>query len=101
MEWFVDMVTRYAYAVILGLQLLLLLAVLRMACSIRRTNRSIAEIRSKVAGYLEVIMEGAADETEEWHKTPKQEEVMRASIESRKKQQQEAVFNAVLKEIFP
>lgn len=100
MEWFMDLVSRYAYIVILGLQLLLTMLVLRMGYSIRRTNRTILEIRSKVAGYLEVILQ-EPEEEEEWHKTPKQEELMRASIENRKKQQQEAVFNAVLKEIFP
>lgn len=92
---------EYAYLVIMGLQILLTVLVLRMGYSIRRTNRSIVEIRTKVAGYLEVILEETAEEEEEWHKTPKQEELMRASIENRKKQQQEAVFNAVLKEIFP
>lgn len=101
MEEFMDVVPRYAYIVVLGLQLLLTVMILRVAYNIRKTNRSILEIRNKVAGYLEVILEDTEAESEEGYRIPKQEELMRASIENHKKQQREAVFEAVLEEIFP
>lgn len=101
MEGLMDVLLQYAYMAVLGLQLLLTGMLLHVAYSVRKANRSILEIRNKVAGYLEVILEDTEEEAKKTHRIPKQEELMRASIENRKKQQQEAVFEAVLKEIFP
>lgn len=101
MERLMDVLLQYAYMAVLGLQLLLTGMLLHVAYSVRKANRSILEIRNKVASYLEVILEDTEEEAKKPHRIPKQEELMRASIENRKKQQQEAVFEAVLKEIFP
>ena len=56
-------------------------------------------IQGKVEDYLNVIL--TEDSGKEEPLVSRQEELMRDSIEKKRKQQEEAVFNAVLKEIFP
>lgn len=101
MKLVMDMMNAYALGIILVLLCMLMIMMLCMVHQIRKTNRSITEIREKVAGYLKTVLTEAMEDAGEEEKLCKQEELMRASIENKKKQQQEAVFNAVLKEIFP
>lgn len=101
MKLVMDMMNAYALGIILVLLCMLMIMMLCMVHQIRKTNRSITEIKNKVAGYLKTVLAEAMEDTGEEEKLCKQEELMRASIENKKKQQQEAVFNAVLKEIFP
>ena len=67
---------------------------------VKRTNRMIREIKCGVEKYLKVILEDVQEE-EVPDMMPLQETQMRQSIEHKRKQQEEAVFNAVLQEIFP
>lgn len=84
--------------VLLTVTVIVMLAVLHMQ---RRTNRMIRGIQKKVQAYLDVVMEDAQEETGDAEPVSGQELQMRESIEKKKRQQEEAVFNAVLKEIFP
>lgn len=84
--------------VLLTVTVIVMLAVLHMQ---RRTNRMIRGIQKKVQAYLDVVMEDAQEETADAEPVSGQELQMRESIEKKKRQQEEAVFNAVLKEIFP
>ena len=58
-----------------------------------------ADTPRKVEDYLNAIL--TEDSGKEEPLVSRQEEQMRDSIEKKRKQQEEAVFNAVLKEIFP
>lgn len=60
----------------------------------------IAKIKGGVEQYLKVIMEESEEEVMD-EVMSGQESQMRQSIEHKRKQQEEAVFNAVLQEIFP
>ncbi len=58
-------------------------------------------IQKKVQSYLEVVMEDAREEIQEPDPVSRQEQQMRESLEKKQQQQEEAIFDAVLKEIFP
>lgn len=77
------------------------IAVLVMIHMQRKTNRMIRGIQKKVQSYLDVVLEEAQEEPDGGDPVCRQELQMRESIEKKKRQQEEAVFNAVLKEIFP
>ena len=82
---FMNLVYEYANYIILAGMLLQMIIIL--------------QVLGKVEDYLNVIL--TEDSGKEEPLVSRQEEQMRDSIEKKRKQQEEAVFNAVLKEIFP
>ncbi|HCJ75280.1 MAG TPA: hypothetical protein DHV88_02415 [Roseburia sp.] len=96
---FVNFVYEYANYIILAGMLLQMIIILQILVKVNRTGRRLQVIQDKVEDYLNVIL--TEDGTKEEPLVSRQEEQMRDSIEKKRKQQEEAVFNAVLKEIFP
>ena len=86
---FMNLVYEYANYII----------ILQVLVKVNRTDRRLQMIQGKVEDYLNVIL--TEDSGKEEPLVSRQEELMRDSIEKKRKQQEEAVFNAVLKEIFP
>ncbi|MCI6784170.1 MAG: hypothetical protein MR594_11220 [Lachnospiraceae bacterium] len=76
-----------------------MIIILQILVKVNRTGRRLQMIQEKVEDYLNVIL--TEDSGKEEPLVSRQEEQMRDSIEKKRKQQEEAVFNAVLKEIFP
>lgn len=104
MEKLLTVLQDYQEVIVLAGMILLLVAMIAMLMIIhmqRRTNRMICAIQKKVQAYLDVVMEEAQEETADADPVCRQERQMRESIEKKKRQQEEAVFNAVLEEIFP
>ena len=96
---FVNFVYEYANYIILAGMLLQMIIILQILVKVNRTGRRLQVIQDKVEDYLNVIL--TEDGTKEEPLVSRQEEQMRDSIEKKRNQQEEAVFNAVLKEIFP
>ena len=96
---FVNFMYEYANYIILAGMLLQMIIILQILVKVNRTGRRLQVIQDKVEDYLNVIL--TEDGTKEEPLVSRQEEQMRDSIEKKRKQQEEAVFNAVLKEIFP
>lgn len=96
---FVNLVYEYANYIILAGMLLQMIIILQVLVKVNRTDRRLQMIQGKVEDYLNVIL--TEDSGKEEPLVSRQEELMRDSIEKKRKQQEEAVFNAVLKEIFP
>ena len=96
---FVNFVYEYANYIILAGMLIQMIIILQILVKVNRTGRRLQVIQDKVEDYLNVIL--TEDGTKEEPLVSRQEEQMRDSIEKKRKQQEEAVFNAVLKEIFP
>ena len=96
---FVNLVYEYANYRILAGMLLQMIIILQVLVKVNRTDRRLQMIQGKVEDYLNVIL--TEDSGKEEPLVSRQEELMRDSIEKKRKQQEEAVFNAVLKEIFP
>lgn len=104
MEKLLTMLRDYQELFLLSGMILLVvvgIAVLVMIHMQRKTNRMIRGIQKKVQSYLDVVLEEAQEEPDGADPVCGQELQMRESIEKKKRQQEEAVFNAVLKEIFP
>lgn len=104
MNQIIEFLIRYQYEcleILFAIQMILILAAVIM---IKKLNRHVNEIHHKVSDYLEVIL---AEEDEQnvqpvaQHLVSEQEKQMMNAIIAKKKQQEEAVFNAVLHEIFP
>ena len=95
---FVNLVYEYANYIILAGMLLQMIIILQVLVKVNRTDRRLQMIQGKVEDYLNVIL--TEDSGKEEPLVSRQEELMRDSIEKKRKQQEEAVFNAVLKEIF-
>lgn len=96
---FVNFVYEYANYIILAGMLLQMIIILQVLVKVNRTDRRLQMIQGKVEDYLNAIL--TEDSGKEEPLVSRQEEQMRDSIEKKRKQQEEAVFNAVLKEIFP
>ena len=96
---FMNLVYEYANYIILAGMLLQMIIILQVLVKVNRTDRRLQMIQGKVEDYLNVIL--TEDSGKEEPLVSRQEELMRDSIEKKRKQQEEAVFNAVLKEIFP
>ena len=95
-----NVVMQNSNLVLLALIILLMIMTCIAIHMIRKTSRMIAKIKGGVEQYLKVIMEESQEEVMD-EVMSGQESQMRQSIEQKRKQQEEAVFNAVLQEIFP
>lgn len=99
-----EFLIRYQYeclGILFAIQMIMILAAVIM---IKKLNRHVNDIHNKVADYLEVILAEEDEKNEQpvaQHLVSEQERQMVNSIIAKKKQQEEAVFNAVLHEIFP
>ena len=96
---FMNFVHEYADYIILAGMLLQMIIILRILIKVNQTGCRLQRIQNKVEDYLNVILTEDIQKEEPF--VSGQEEQMRDSIEKKRKQQEEAVFNAVLKEIFP
>ena len=94
-----NLVNEYANYIILAGMLLQMIIILQVLVKVNRTDRRLQMIQGKVEDYLNVIL--TEDSGKEEPLESRQEELKRDTIEKKRKQQEEAVFNAVLKEIFP
>lgn len=99
-----ELMQQYEYvgmAILLLVQMIMMVVMIKM---VKKLQRYMESITGKVQSYLNIVL--AEDEEDNADKQPEnmvsvQEQQMRETLDKKKKQQEEAVFNAILQEIFP
>ena len=84
---FVNLVYEYANYIILAGMLLQMIIILQVLVKVNRTDRRLQMIQGKVEDYLNVIL--TEDSGKEEPLVSRQEELMRDSIEKKRKQQKQ------------
>lgn len=99
-----EFLLQYQYAILGILFIIQMIMMVLAVWMIKKLSRHVDSIHRKVEDYLQVVLSEEDNEGEQpvaQHMVSEQEKQMMNAILAKKKQQEEAVFNAVLQEIFP
>ncbi|MBR1391564.1 MAG: hypothetical protein IJ567_09040 [Lachnospiraceae bacterium] len=101
MQYVTDFMQTYGTILLLGALAALNIIGVCIGVAVHRFNRRMDTIQKKIEHYLCVVLAEEEPEMPESEPVSVQEQQMREVIRQKRLQQEEAVFDAVLQEIFP